>query len=164
MICSSLKAGAILSQVSTTMGPLPVISRNCLGFAFRLTGQNRVPDPPAMMTTYILDHSEFVSDSKAQNNDSMKHKTRSTCLRPGRCFESGSYRLAGYSKTLRYKAPDNLYPPPAGRGMRRTVQYVAVTRDEGNAVDGRFSATCYERMALASFISRSHWRHRLASL
>ena len=31
---------------------------------------------------------------------------------------------------------------PKSRGMRRTVQYVAVTRDEGNAVDGCFSATC----------------------
>jgi hypothetical protein len=48
---------------------------------------------------------------------------------------------AGCSKTLRYKAPDNLYPP-AGRGVSRTVQYAATTRDEGNAVDGRFSATC----------------------
>ena len=47
-------------------------------------------------------------------------------------------RLAGCLKTLRYKAPDNLYPPPTGRGMRRTVQYVAVRRNESNAVDGRF--------------------------
>jgi len=50
--------------------------------------------------------------------------------------------LAGCSKTLRYKAPDNLYPPPAGRGVSRTVLYIATTRDEGNTVDGRFSATC----------------------
>src|SRR4030043_20192 len=52
--------------------------------------------------------------------------------------------FAGCSKTARYKAPDNLYPPPAGRGVRRTVQYVATTRGEGNAVDGRFSATCWK--------------------
>ena len=51
--------------------------------------------------------------------------------------------FAGCSKTLRYKALDNLYPPPAGRGVRRTVQYVATTKDEGNAVDERFSATCW---------------------
>ncbi len=31
---------------------------------------------------------------------------------------------------------------PKSRGVRRTVQYVARTRDEGNAGDGRFSATC----------------------
>jgi hypothetical protein len=28
------------------------------------------------------------------------------------------------------------------RGVSRTVQYVATTRGEGNAVDVRFSATC----------------------
>jgi len=31
---------------------------------------------------------------------------------------------------------------PKSPGVRRTVQYVTRTRDEGNAVDGRFSATC----------------------
>jgi hypothetical protein len=46
------------------MGPLPVIFKNCLGFAFRLTGQNRVPEPPAMITAYIIGYSEFVLDSK----------------------------------------------------------------------------------------------------
>jgi hypothetical protein len=35
--------------------------------------------------------------------------------------------------------------------MRRTVQYVAVTRGEGNAVDGRFSATCQESRLLMGF-------------
>jgi small subunit ribosomal protein S21 len=28
--------------------------------------------------------------------------------------------------------------------VSRTVQYVATTRGEGNAVDGRFSATCWK--------------------
>jgi hypothetical protein len=28
------------------------------------------------------------------------------------------------------------------RGARRTLKYVAATRDEGNAADERFSATC----------------------
>ena len=32
------------------------------------------------------------------------------------------------------------------RGMRRTCPYVATTRDEGNAADGRFSAACQERV------------------
>jgi len=57
--------------------------------------------------------------------------------------------VADCSKTLRYKATDNLYPPPAGRGVspaescgtqRRGVS--TRLRREGNAVDGRFSATC----------------------
>jgi hypothetical protein len=43
--------------------------------------------------------------------------------------------LAGCSKTLRYKASEI----PGSETYR---QYVAMTRDEGNAVDGRFSATC----------------------
>jgi hypothetical protein len=46
-----------LWQVSTTMGPLPVMFRNCLGFACLLTGQNRVPDPPAMTTTCMVSSS-----------------------------------------------------------------------------------------------------------
>jgi len=44
--------------------------------------------------------------------------------------------LAGCSKTLRYKAPEVL------RSESRRVLRDAMTRDEGNAVDGRFSATC----------------------
>jgi hypothetical protein len=31
---------------------------------------------------------------------------------------------------------------PKSRGMSRTKKYVAMTRDEGNAVDGPFSAIC----------------------
>jgi hypothetical protein len=38
------------------------------------------------------------------------------------------------------KGPDTRLPK--FRGMRRTGKYVAMTRDEGNAVDGLFSATC----------------------
>jgi len=30
------------------------------------------------------------------------------------------------------------------RGMSRTLKYVAMTRDEGNAVDGPFSTTCLD--------------------
>jgi hypothetical protein len=52
------------------------------------------------------------------------------------------YLIRRLLKNGRCKAPGNLYPPPAGRGMRRTFRYVAVTRDEGNAADGRFSADC----------------------
>jgi len=44
--------------------------------------------------------------------------------------------LAGFSKTLRYKAPE------IPRNEPRRLLRDAVTRDEGNAVDGRFSATC----------------------
>jgi hypothetical protein len=31
---------------------------------------------------------------------------------------------------------------PISGGVRRTYEYAATTRDEGNAVDERFSATC----------------------
>jgi hypothetical protein len=47
--------------------------------------------------------------------------------------------LAGCSKTLRYKAPDNLHPPPAGRGVRRTVQYVATTCPVKSAPPSRYA-------------------------
>jgi len=43
--------------------------------------------------------------------------------------------LAGCSKTLRYKAPD--IPRSEPRRLLRDAR----TRDEGNAIDGRFSAT-----------------------
>src|SRR5512136_1002979 len=48
---------------------------------------------------------------------------------------------------------------PKSRGMRRTVQYVAVTRDEGNAVDGRFSATCWGNKG-----GRSWWTSKFKKL
>jgi hypothetical protein len=54
--------------------------------------------------------------------------------RPNRILKKAL--LAGCSKTLRYKAPD--IPRSEPRRMLRD----AMTRDEGNAVDGRFSATC----------------------
>ena len=38
------------------------------------------------------------------------------------------------------KRPDARHPK--FRGVRRTVQYVAATKNEGNAADGRFSSTC----------------------
>jgi hypothetical protein len=34
---------------------------------------------------------------------------------------------------------------PKFRRMRRTIQYAAVRRNEGNAADGRFSSAFYER-------------------
>jgi hypothetical protein len=74
---------------------------------------------------------------------------------PGTCLEDsrrkswkisrmGMGSLAGCRKTraaqAAQKRPDARHPK--SRGMRRTFQYVAVTRDEGNAADGRFSAAC----------------------
>jgi hypothetical protein len=44
--------------------------------------------------------------------------------------------FAGCSKTLRYKATE------IPRSESRRVLRDAMTRDEGNAVDGRFSTTC----------------------
>ena len=47
-----------LSVSSSSEGPAffwgipPPGGRNCLGFAFLLTGQKRVPEPPAMMTAH----------------------------------------------------------------------------------------------------------------
>jgi hypothetical protein len=61
--------------------------------------------------------------------------------------------FTGCSKRSRYKAPETGNPPRRGgteqrllakksRGMRPTLKYAAMTRDEGNAVDVPFSATC----------------------
>ena len=47
-----------LSVISSSEGPAfsggipPPGGRNCLGFDFLLTGQKRVPKPPAMMTAH----------------------------------------------------------------------------------------------------------------
>jgi hypothetical protein len=35
----------------------PLMLKNCFGLLLRLAGQNRVPEPPAIMTTYILSSS-----------------------------------------------------------------------------------------------------------
>jgi len=43
--------------------------------------------------------------------------------------------LAGRAKTFGYKAPEIAR-------SETYIEYVATRRDEGNAVDGRFSATC----------------------
>ena len=39
-------------KVSCKSESSPIIFKNCLGFDFRDSGQNRVPDPPARMTAY----------------------------------------------------------------------------------------------------------------
>jgi hypothetical protein len=43
-------SGSTRSSVSRIMAVSPAIGRNCLGARRRLSGQNRVPLPPAMMT------------------------------------------------------------------------------------------------------------------
>ena len=43
-------SGASRSTVSSIIDFALTMSRNCLGRDFRLSGQNRVPLPPAMMT------------------------------------------------------------------------------------------------------------------
>ena len=54
IISSSRARESNLLQVSTTIGPLPVISRNCFGLCLRLAGQKRVPEPPHMITANMV--------------------------------------------------------------------------------------------------------------
>ena len=80
-------------------------------------------------------------------------------IAPGRAiipyFQGGAETQTSFLQVAQ-KGPDTRLPklrtrPQGGeskrsadksRGMRRTGKYVAMTRDEGNAVDGLFSATC----------------------
>jgi hypothetical protein len=65
--------------------------------------------------------------------------------------------IAGCSKTVRYKAPGS-GDPPEGWGLQakrgvilRSEAYITVRR---NAVDGRFSATCYLVTLIPEVISK----------
>ena len=40
-------------------------------------------------------------------------------------------------------------------GMRRTLEFVAMTKDEGNAVDGPFSATCKSKLSFLRLLTRA---------
>jgi hypothetical protein len=61
-------------------------------------------------------------------------------------FEGEGYQMGANSvlknccSQAEEKCPDAR--PAKSRGMRRTCEYAAVTRDEQNAADGRFSTAC----------------------
>ncbi len=60
------------------------------------------------------------------------------CWRPGEnAVLRGTSKPAVIILEVAQKRPDTRRPK--FRGVRRTYEYVATTRDEGNAVDGRFS-------------------------
>jgi hypothetical protein len=67
-----------------------------------------------------------------------------------------NFFITGCSKKVQIQGARNREPAPEGvglsialdakkfRGVRRTLKYAAMARDEGNAVDGPFSTTCQE--------------------
>src|SRR5678815_1714119 len=62
------------SRVSSSIERLVVILRNCFGSRSRLAGQNRVPDPPAMITANIVNLSEsFESKRNMEQNVKLCH-------------------------------------------------------------------------------------------